>query len=308
MSAVRDLPPLNALRAFEATARLLSVSRAGDELHVTHAAVSHHIRHLEEWFGQPLLRKSGRNIALTDAGRALSAIATDCFRQLEAQCRSLRRAGTASSMTIACIPSIASRWLIPGLGDFQSSHASIDLRVIYARASDRLTDLDADILITLTAGNERATTSQRLFSRANRPVASPHYLARNGPLDDPTAIAGADLLHDENPINWSAWFQAAGVSPLPPARGPIFQDFNLLATAVIAGHGVALCPIDVFAPEIAAGDLVVLSDIATLTDESYFMVTPEKASVQVRAFTRWFQDHLTAVRDALTDPAPAMLR
>jgi LysR family transcriptional regulator, glycine cleavage system transcriptional activator len=300
-----ELPPANALRAFEATARLLSVSKAGDELHVTHAAVSHHIRHLEEWLGQPLFRKSGRNIALTDAGRALGAVATDCFRQIEAQCRSLRRAGTARSVTIACIPSIASRWLIPGLGDFQVRNPAIELRVIYAKASDRLGNLDADVLITLTAGNERATKSQRLFSRANRPVASPHYLARKGPLDNAAAIAGADLLHDESPVNWNIWFRAAGVSPSPPARGPIFQDFNLMATAVIAGHGVALCPVEVFSREIAAGDIVVLSDIATLEDESYFMVTPDKASADIRAFTRWFQDHLAATRNELTDPAPA---
>jgi DNA-binding transcriptional LysR family regulator len=299
-----ELPPANALRAFEATARLLSVSKAGDELHVTHAAISHHIRHLEEWLGQPLFRKSGRNIVLTDAGRALGAISTDCFRQIEAQCRSLRRAGTARSVTIACIPSIASRWLIPGLGDFQSHHQAIELRVIYAKASDRLGDLDADVLITLTAGNEKATASRRLFSRANRPVASPHYLARKGPLDGAAAIAAADLLHDESPVNWNAWLQTAGISPLPPVKGPIFQDFNLLATAAIAGHGVALCPVEVFAREIAAGDLVVLSDIATLEDESYFMVTPEKASAEIRAFTRWFQDHLAAVRGTPTGPVP----
>jgi DNA-binding transcriptional LysR family regulator len=299
-----ELPPANALRAFEAAARLMSVSKAADELRVTHAAVSHHIRHLEDWLGHRLFRKSGRNIVLTEAGRALGAVATDCFRQIEAQCRSLRRAGTARSVTIACIPSIASRWLIPGLVDFQSRNSAIELRVIYAKASDRLGGLDADVLITLTAGNERATASQRLFSRANRPVASPHYLARKGPFDSAAAIAGADLLHDESPLNWSTWFQAAGISPLPPARGPIFQDFNLLATAVIAGHGIALCPVEVFAREIDAGDLVVLSDIATLENESYFMVTPERASPEIRAFTRWFQDHLAGIRSTLRCPAP----
>jgi len=293
-----ELPPTNALRAFEAAARLLSISRAGDELHVTHAAVSHHIRHLETWLGQSLFRKSGRNIALTEAGQALSMVATDSFRQIEAQCRSLRRAGLAKSVTIACIPSIASRWLIPALAEFQSLNPTIELRVIYAKASDRLTDLEADVLITLTAGNEKGTVSQRLFSRANKPVASPHYLARKGLLADSKDIAAADLLHDESPANWIAWFQMAGIAPVPQMKGPIFQDFNLLATAVVAGHGVALCPVDVFAREIAAGDLAILSDIATLEDESYFMVTSEKTSGDVRSFTSWFRDHVTASRGA----------
>jgi DNA-binding transcriptional LysR family regulator len=291
-----DLPPANALRAFEAAARLLSISRAGDELNVTHAAISHHIRHLEDWFGQPLFRKSGRAVALTETGQALSLVVTDSFRQVEAQCRAIRRRGAGNSLTIACIPSIAARWLIPALADFRLSRPELALRVVYARASDRFGDLDADVLITLTAGDERGTMNHRLFSRANRPVASPHYLARRPvPLVTAQDIASADLLHDENPINWADWFRRARV-PLPSLSGPIFQDFNLLATAVIAGHGVALCPVDVFSREIAAGDLVVLSDIATLESENYFMVTSARASHQAGAFTGWFSDLVASAR------------
>lgn len=282
-----NLPPANALRAFEAAARLASVSRAGDELNVTHAAISHHIRHLEDWFGAKLFRKEGRNIALTEQGAALSTTLTDSFRQIEAQCRSIRRGNNPAGLTIACIPSIASRWLIPLLADFQATHANLDLRVIYAKASDRLADFDADVLITLTAGDEAGTTNRKLFSRINRPVASPHYLARmmgREPID----IAHANLLHDEDAANWTHWFAKARVLPMPAMKGPIFQDFNMLATSVIAGHGVALCPVEVFAREIAAGDVIVLSDIATMEDESYFVVTQSRARSEVGAFVDWF--------------------
>jgi DNA-binding transcriptional LysR family regulator len=282
-----NLPPANALRAFEAAARLASISRAGDELNVTHAAISHHIRHLEDWFGTKLFRKEGRNIALTEQGAALSATLTDSFRQIEAQCRSIRRGNNPAGLTIACIPSIASRWLIPLLADFQATHANLDLRVIYAKASDRLADFDADVLITVTSGNEAGTKSRKLFSRINRPVASPHYLARMTGRD-PADIAHADLLHDENTTNWTQWFAKAGVSPMPAMKGPIFQDFNLLATSVIAGHGVALCPVEVFAREIAAGDVVVLSNIAVMEDESYFVVTQSRTTSEVGAFVDWF--------------------
>lgn len=289
-----NLPPANALRAFEAAARLLSVSRAGDELNVTHAAISHHIRHLEDWFGTKLFRKEGRNIALTGQGAGLSATLTDSFRQIEAQCRSIRRGTNPAGLTIACIPSIASRWLIPLLAEFQAAHTGLDLRVIYAKASDRLADLDADVLITVTAGNEAGTTNRKLFSRINRPVASPHYLA--GMFGrEPANIARADLLHDENTANWTQWFGRAGVSPMPAMKGPIFQDFNLLATSVIAGHGVALCPIEVFAREIAAGDVVVLSDIAIMEDESYFVVSQARTRSEVGAFVDWF---ITSVRSS----------
>jgi LysR family transcriptional regulator, glycine cleavage system transcriptional activator len=286
------LPPMNALRAFEASARLGSVSRAGDELGVTHAAVSHHIRHLEQWFGRDLFRKEGRNVVPTTDGKALSETLTDSFRQIEAQCRALRRS-CAGALTIACIPSIASRWLIPALAEFQAIHPALDLRVVYARASDRLADLDADILVTLTAGDEKGTTSRRLLSRINRPVTSPHYLARHGELATAQAIAGADLLHDEDPANWAAWFRKAGVSPLPSLRGPVFQDFNLLATALVAGHGVALCPVEVFSREIAAGDLVVLSDVATLEDQSYHLVMPQGVRTEMGQFADWFAGKLS---------------
>lgn len=291
------LPPMNALRAFEAAARLGSLSRAGDELGVTHAAVSHHIRHLEQWFGTELFRKQGRSVAATAAGAALSATLTDSFRQIEAQCRSIRRSGNPAGMTIACIPSIATRWLIPSLSDFQARHPDLELRVIYAKASDRLADLDADVLITLTKGDETGTASRRLLSRINRPVASPHYLSRHSPLSTPAAIAGADLLHDEDTGNWAEWFRRAGVFPLPALRGPVFQDFNLLATALIAGHGVALCPVEVFAREIAAGDLVLLSDVATLEDESYHLIMPKGARAEIGQFADWFAGRFTQPTD-----------
>jgi LysR family transcriptional regulator, glycine cleavage system transcriptional activator len=288
------LPPVNALRAFEAAARLSSISRAGDELSVTHAAVSHHIRHLEQWLGTELFRKEGRNVALTAEGTALSATLTDSFRAMEVQCRSIRRGRRAGSLTIACIPSIASRWLIPLLPEFQSAHPSLELRVIYARASDRLAGLDADVLITLSAGDEPGTQSRQLLSRVNRPVASPHYLARRGALQSAEAIAGADLLHDEDPANWAAWFRKAGLFPLPALRGPVFQDFNLLATALIAGHGVALCPTEVFAREIAAGDLVVLSDTSTQEDENYHLIMPRNGRAPSHDFATWFAGKLGA--------------
>lgn len=293
------LPPANALRAFEAAARLGGISRAGDELGVTHAAVSHHVRHLEQWFGTDLFRKAGRHVTLTPEGRALSETLTNSFRQIEAQCRSIRQANNPAGLTIACIPSIASRWLIPALAEFQSAHPSLELRVIYAKASDRLADLDADVLMTLTEGGEAGTISRRLFSRRNQPVASPHYLAKM-PGRDAAHIAAADLLHDEDMTNWHEWFRKAGIYPLPELKGPVFQDFNLLATSVVAGHGVALCPVEVFSREIAAGDVIVLSDIATMEDASYFVVTRAGGRSDAGAFVDWF---LASVRGS-GDPHP----
>ena len=141
--------------------------------------------------------------------------------------------------------------------------------------------------MTLTEEGETGTISRRLFSRRNQPVASPHYLAKMAGRDA-THIAAANLLHDEDITNWREWFHKAGIYPLPELKGPVFQDFNLLATSVIAGHGVALCPVEVFSREIAAGDVVVLSDIATMEDASYFVVTRTGSRSDVGAFVDWF--------------------
>ncbi|MGF6173445.1 LysR substrate-binding domain-containing protein [Ensifer sp. 4252] len=282
------LPPLGMLRAFEVAARLASFSRAADELHVTHAAVSHQIRLLEEWFGRPLFLREKRGVSLLpDAARLADAL-TSCFARIAIETEMLR-ANAKSSITVACIPSIATRWLIPALKDFLEQHPDIEVKVLYAMAEQRLRETGCDVLITLGADLSVGAQCDRLFSRANRPVASPRYIERKGGLDTPQAIATADLLHDETTVRWQEWFATAGLPIVrPPLRGPVFQDFNLLATAVIAGHGVALCPVEVFRREIDRGDLVVLSQIATLEDESYFLITKSTRTKPVAAFSAWF--------------------
>lgn len=281
------LPPLGMLRAFEAAARLASFSRAADELHVTHAAVSHQIRLLEEWFGRPLFRREKRGVRLLPDAERLADALTSCFARIATETDMLR-AHAKSAITVACIPSIATRWLIPALNEFLEQHPDIDVKVIYAMAEQRLRQTGCDVLITLGADGSDGVQNDRLFSRANRPVASPRYIERKGALDTADAIAAVDLLHDETATRWRDWFAKAGQPMTGPPRGPVFQDFNLLATAVIAGHGVALCPVEVFRREIDAGDLVVLSTVATLEDESYFLITRNARDKAVATFSAWF--------------------
>ncbi|WP_104667964.1 LysR substrate-binding domain-containing protein [Ensifer adhaerens] len=281
------LPPLGMLRAFEAAARLASFSRAADELHVTHAAVSHQIRLLEEWFGRPLFVREKRGVRLAPEAETLAALLTSAFERIAAETE-LLRLNAKAQISVACIPSIATRWLIPALGDFVGSHPEVDVKVVYAMAEQRLRETGCDILITLGADPTGGIRSDPLFSRINRPVASPRYLERKGELNGAQAIASADLLHDETVSRWRDWFARAGVAAGQTLRGPIFQDFNLLATAVIAGHGVALCPVEVFRREIESGDLLILSDIATLEEESYFLITKSTRTKAVSAFSDWF--------------------
>ncbi|RVD30390.1 LysR substrate-binding domain-containing protein [Mesorhizobium sp. M4B.F.Ca.ET.017.02.2.1] len=288
-----DYLPLNAIRAFEAAARHLSFSAAGEELHVTHPAISHQIRRLEEWLGVPLFHRDARKVRLTDAGLALQVSANAALSDLAAACRRIRRNAAVASLSVGCIPSIASRWLVPRLPDFTERHPEIAIRVAYAKAEDRLEDDDNDVLITLGADPSPAAASLKLFSRMSRPACSPHYLARKGRLGSPAEIAAADLLHDETRQGWREWFSQAGMAGADVGTGPVFADFNILATAVIAGHGVALCPIEVFREELRRGDLVVVSDIATDTDKGYYLTMSAQPSAAEITFADWFRDQVS---------------
>jgi len=282
------LPPLGALRFFEAAARLASFSRTADELHVTHAAVSHQIRQLEEWFGRPLFLREKRGVRLAPEARQLAQALSSSFERISAEA-SLLKLKTKSEITVACIPSIATRWLIPALRNFLADHPDVTVKVIYAMAEQRLREIGSDVLITLGADKSDSVICERLFSRVNRPVASPRYLESRGALSNARQIAAADLLHDETPAHWQQWFARAGLEPTGVTRGPVFQDFNLLATAAIAGHGVALCPTEVCRREIENGDLVVLSEISVLEEESYFLVRKASGSRAATRFCEWFR-------------------
>jgi len=284
-----QLPPLNAIRVFEAAARLGSFSAAGDELAVSHAAISRHIRQLETWFGRPLFVREARGVSLTKAGRDLASSVSDGLGKIAAASAALRRDDRQRSIAVGCIPSIASRWLVPMLPGFSAAHPEISVQVLYAQAEDRMRESDYDVLITISEDEAGDVERRRIFSRACKPVASPHYLARVGKLSSPQAILqGADLLHDETRRDWADWFAAAGLKPKGELRGTVFQDFNLLSTAVIAGHGVALCPVDMMRNEIARGDLVVLNDRTILDNRSYAIFTRKPLRRAARQFRDWF--------------------
>lgn len=282
------LPPLNALRAFEAAARHRSFSRAGDELHVTHAAISHQIKNLESWFGTALFHREGRGVRLTSVGETLFAGTSPLLEEISATCDRVSTSTRSPSLIVGCIPSIASRWLVPRLPDFSANHPAIEIQVLYAHADNRILDGNLDVLITSGKDESEGIISEKLFSRVNQPVCAPHYLDKLEPLDSPTKIALQPLLHDETRNSWQEWFATAGIEPSGPLGGPVFQDFNLLATSVVAGHGVALCPVEVFRREIARGDLQIISEIKTKTDKAYYIIYRTNSSESVCHFVSWF--------------------
>lgn len=275
------------------------MSLAGDELHVTHAAISHQVRHLEGWFGAPLFHRDGRRLRLTASGQLLASKLSPLFEAMADTCERVKAMSGNTALKVGCIPSIASRWLIPNLQKFSQDHAGVDIRVVYAKANDRLNDSDLDVLITYGEDESRNVLSQHLFSRINTPVCNPHFLKQHGPFNGPEHIASSPLLHDETTQGWKDWCKAADISDRSVQSGTIYQDFNLLATAVIAGHGIALCPVKVFSEEIRRGDLVVISDISTNGDKDYVAMIRRDRSNAAADFVNWFVDVVhTAVERA----------
>lgn len=281
------LPPLTSLRAFEAVARHQSVSRAADELHVTHAAISHQIRSLELWFGYPLLEKKGRGVTPTATGDALGLHLTKLFDDLTRSCVQLR-SGDRCTISIGCIPSVASCWLVPKISEFSARYPKVEPQVRYARPHELLADGRYDVLITCGKDLNSGVTSVEIFSSKLQPVCSPKYISHHGTLVSPVNIEHAQLLHDETRDGWVKWFDAVGHRASLPLAGPIFQDFDMLATAVLAGHGVALCPVQVFQEQINRGELILLSDVSVVLDDGYFMTTPRAMREEVGLFVRWF--------------------
>lgn len=282
------LPPFGALRAFEAAARHVSFTRAGEELHVTHAAVSHQMRTLEDWFGTPLFRRDGRGVRLTAAGEQLAARIAPLLSGIVDACGAVKKAHTGASLSVGCIPSIAARWLVPHLGEFSGAHPQADIRVLYAHADEKLASSNLDVLITYGEDDSKDVKTELVFSRVNNPVCSPHFMAKHGPFARPEAIIACDLLHDASREGWTQWMQAAGLKATRPLGGPVYQDFNLLATAVLAGHGIGLCPVNVISAEIRRGDLVVASEIATNDDKGYMIMSRRDGPTIGDEFVRWF--------------------
>lgn len=203
-------------------------------------------------------------------------------------CSRVMAMGKEQQLSIGCIPSIASHWLVPNLNAFTSQRPNLDVRVVYARADQRLADGGLDALITFGAEPTPGVQSDRVLSRISRPVASRSFLEKCGPFESPSRIAAAPLLHDESRDGWRRWFRKAGVEGVSGDTWPVYQDFNLLVTAAIAGHGVALCPVEAYRTEIERGDLVVLSDVAIDEDAAYYISYSANARPAVNQFVHWF--------------------
>lgn len=296
---------MQALRAFEAAARFRSLTRAAESLHLTHGAISHQIKALEEELGVALVERAGRGIRLTDAGERLAARVRLAFDELHAALREARARANPRRLRVTTMPSFAARWLLPRIGRFIKAHPDIDLDV---SASEGLVDLardEVDVAIRYGLGHWPGLHAEYLQDDEFCLVASPR-LVKGRTLARPEDLANYTLLRaDDEP--WRPWFEAAGLDWPEPDRGPMFNDSSHLMQAAIAGQGVALGRRVLLGDDLDNGLLMRLSDIVVPTPRQFWFVClpRDAATPKVLALRDWLRAEFA--RDAARR-APSRLR
>lgn len=258
MSQPRDLPPLNALRAFEATARLGGVGRAAEELHVTHGAVSRQLRALEEDLGVVLLVRDGRGVKLTDTGQRLAAVAGESFAALRAICAELREGHAQAPFVLGCPGSLLARWFIPRLDRLQRDLPQLRLQLSASEGEldPRRPGLDATLCFAAPPWPVDMQVFELAAERIGPVLCARH--ARYARLRGLPAAALLDepLLHTASrPQAWPQWARAQGLDAGALRLGQGFEHLYYLLEAAVAGLGVAIAPELLVADDLAAGRL-----------------------------------------------------
>ena len=291
----RSLPPLNAVRAFEATARLGSVKEAAIELSVTDGAVSQQIRLLEDWLGAPaLFRRSVRRLVLTPAGAALLAEFGPALDRISAavqQHRTRRHDAPSIVLHVNALATFSLRWLLRRMGAFRAEHPDIEVRLSTSNETiDALAD-SFDIVIRGGPDSFPGYTSRFLFGERRLPVCHPALLDR-APLTEVRDLSHHTLLHVSSMARlWRDWLAEAGMPALRPEASLTFDHFYLTIQAAIDGLGVAMGPTALVADDLAAGRLVTPFPDISLPARSYFAYLPEmrRNDPHIAVFCDWLE-------------------
>jgi LysR family transcriptional regulator, glycine cleavage system transcriptional activator len=286
------LPSLNGLRAFEAAARHLSFTLAASELNVTQTAISHQIRRLEEELGIRLFIRQNRALALTPEARDYLPGVRAAFNDLRLATDRLLRKGDDRVLTVSTLASLAAKWLLPRLTDFQEAHPGIDVRITTSTSLVDFQRDDVDAAIRYGRGQWPGLRADWLMADELFPVCSPSLLRGDKPLRQPEDLRGYPLLHtsNANSDDWRLWLTAAGL-PADIARQPgiTFDMIFMTIQAAIDGIGVAMGRTSYVSDDIAKGRLVVPFRIALPADAGFYLVSPEgrREAPKLAAFRQW---------------------
>lgn len=294
------LPPLNPLRAFEATARRGAVSAAARELNVTHGAVSHQIRALEESLGTVLFERGGKRLKLTPQGALLLPAVTNAFGEIAAATALMKQPETRGDLTVTCVPALLSFWLIPRLNTFTDQFPGVRVTLIASNDPDHLRSLDTDVCLLYGDGNwpdcwTRLWSNLRLF-----PIASPTLL-NSRPLRSLRDLSDHTLFHGDDGREWNTWLSAADAIDVVRGRQHFMSDARISTEAALHGQGIALGDTITASNLIARGELVVPFDLTVPAYDAFYVACRQavRQTPIVKVFIDWF---FASLEESMPEP------
>jgi LysR family glycine cleavage system transcriptional activator len=288
------LPPMQALRAFEAAARMQSLTKAAAALNLTHGAIGHQIKALEETLGVRLTARVGRGIRLTDEGERFARRVRVALAEIGDAVREISERSNPRQLRVSVVPSFAARWLLPRIGRFIATHRDLDVDI---RAGAAFVDFerdDVDIAIRQGLGVWPGVIAEHLLDDVFFPVCSPRFAQRNR-LMRPQDLAGQTLLRSDGEY-WKPWFEAAGLDWPEPERGPMYSDSSHVLQAAAEDQGVALTRSSLIGNDIRNGLLVQPFDVTVPAQRKYYLVYPPRfaQSEKLDVFRRWLVSEIAA--------------
>ena len=297
----RRLPPLNALKAFEAAARHLSFTKAADELFVTQAAVSHQIKALEDFLSMKLFLRRNRTLLLTEEGQAYFLELKDIFKHLQEATERLLAKGSKGAITVAMPPSFASQWLVPRISRFSLAHPDIDVRIKAVDFDEGFLEDDVDVAIYYGKGRWNGVKADKLHTEFLTPLCSPMMFNGPKPLNSLNDLRHHVLLHDMSRDAWKNWLKSVGVSGVNVNQGPVFSHSMLVLQAAALGQGIALGNTILARPELDAGRLIMPFEEKVASRDAFYVVCDEAQADlgKIAAFREWILAQVEEEQDDL---------
>lgn len=301
----RRLPPLPAIRTFEAAARHGSFQRAGEELHVSAGAVAHQVKQLEAWLGVELFRRLARGVVLSPAGRRYADALDPLLNGLAAASEAARHQGDERVVTVTSMPTLVTSWLMPRLGRLREQHPEIDMRVLSSIQTVDFQRDGVDVAIRLGTGPYPGLKAEMLMEAWFSAVCSPAFCAAAN-VSGPADLLRQPLLHDElepripDEINWTRWLQAFGLS-YPNLTGPSFSHTYLTLEAAAAGQGIAIAAEPFIGSYLRSGRLVRMFTQRVRGPYQFHLLRPPAAEArpQVQAFCNWIKAEVREDEDGV---------
>jgi LysR family transcriptional regulator, glycine cleavage system transcriptional activator len=286
---LRRLPPLNALKSFEAAARHESFTRAAEELCVTQGAISHQVKALEDELGIKLFKREHQRLVITEAGRDYLAVVRDAFDRVAVGTARLVQRQNSGVLTVSTSPDFAAKWLVHRFGKFSEAHADIDLRISATMQHVDFAREEVDVAVRHGDGNWTGLDAVRLSSENLFPVCSPKLLAGRRRITKPADVLKLPLLHLDSRKDWSKWCEAAGVGDADLTRGPVMNRASMVIDAAVDGQGIALARTTLAAWDLINGRLVKPFDTMLRLSKTYWIVCPKATSSlpKITKFREW---------------------